>query len=99
MIPIRFGTAGWRAIIAQDFTFGNVRVVSQAIADYLKSEKLHHRQMIVGYDSRFLSDEFACTASEVLAANGIQVLLCQRDAPTPAIALSILKKKASGSIN
>jgi len=96
---IRFGTAGWRAIIAQDFTFQNVRIVAQSIADYLKSEKLHHRQLIVGYDSRFLSEDFARTATEVLTANGIQVVLCDKYAPTPAIALEILRRKASGSVN
>ncbi|MBI1979815.1 MAG: phosphoglucomutase/phosphomannomutase family protein [Elusimicrobia bacterium] len=99
MIPIRFGTAGWRAIIAQDFTFQNVRIVAQAIADYLKSQKLHHKQTIVGYDSRFLSEDFARAVSEVITANSIQILLCQRDAPTPAIALEILRRKAAGSIN
>src|SRR3989344_2503547 len=99
MIPIRFGTAGWRALIAQDFTFGNVRIVAQAIADYLRSEKLHHKQMLVGYDPRFLSENFARTVTEVLASNGVQVLLCNKDMPTPAIALQILKLKTSGSVN
>src|SRR5438477_12514035 len=99
MIPIRFGTAGWRAVIAQDFTFGNVRILAQAISDYLKSEKLHHKQIIVGHDTRFMSEDFARTITEVLTANGIQVLLCEKDRPTPAIALQILKAKTSGSIN
>lgn len=99
MIPIRFGTAGWRAVIAKDFTFGNVRIVAQAIADYLRSEKLHHRQLIVGYDSRFLSEDFARAVTEVLTGNSIQVILCDRDSPTPAIALEILKIKAAGSVN
>lgn len=98
-MTIRFGTAGWRAIIAQDFTFQNVKIVAQSIADYLRSEKLHHRQIIVGYDTRFLSEDFATIVTEVLAANSIQVMLCQKDAPTPAIALEILKRKAAGSIN
>lgn len=99
MIPIRFGTAGWRAIIAQDFTYDHVRVVAQSIVDYLKSEKLHHRQVIVGYDTRFMSENFARTVTEVLIANGIQIALCKSDAPTPAIALEILRRKAAGSIN
>lgn len=98
-MTIRFGTAGWRAVIAQDFTFNNVRIVAQSIADYLKSEKLHHRQLIVGYDTRYQSENFAKTAAEVLAANSIQVLLCERDSPTPAIAFEILKRKAAGAIN
>ncbi|OGR87308.1 MAG: hypothetical protein A3A86_04090 [Elusimicrobia bacterium RIFCSPLOWO2_01_FULL_60_11] len=99
MMPIRFGTAGWRALIAQDFTFGNVRIVAQAIADYLRSEKLHHKQILVGYDTRFLSENFAKTVTETLTANGIQVLLCEKDTPTPALALQILKLKTAGSVN
>src|SRR3989338_9432840 len=98
-MPLRFGAAGWRALIAQDFTFGNVRIVAQAIADYLRAEKLHHRQILVGYDTRFLSENFARTVTEVLTANGVQVLLCESDMPTPAIALQILKLKTAGSIN
>ena len=96
---IRFGTAGWRAVIAQDFTFENVRTVSQAIADYLKTEKLHHKQIIVGYDTRFLSTDFAAAVTEVLTANGVQVLLCQNDVPTPTIAWEIMKRKAAGAVN
>ena len=98
-MTIRFGTAGWRALIAKDFTFDNVRVVVQSIADYLKAEKMHHRKMIVGYDTRFLSEHFAEAAAEVLAANSIQVMLCKQASPTPAIALEILKLQAAGSIN
>ena len=99
MIPIHFGTAGWRAIIAQDFTFKNLRVVTQSIVDYLKVEKLHHRQIIVGYDTRFHSENFARTVAEVLAANGVQVLLTQTDAPTPVISFEILQRKSAGAIN
>ncbi len=99
MTTIRFGTAGWRALIAQDFTFANVRIVSQAIADYLKHEKLHQKQLIVGYDTRFLSETFARNVAEVLTANGVQVALCQSDAPTPVIAFEILHRKAAGSVN
>lgn len=98
-MTIRFGTAGWRAIIAQDFTFENVRTVSQAIADYLKSQRLHHKQMIIGYDTRFLSEEFAAAATQVLIASGVQVLLCKRDVPTPTIAWEIMSRKAAGAIN
>src|SRR3989338_6272031 len=94
MIPIRFGTAGWRAIIAKDFTFGNVRIVAQAIADYLRSEKLHHRQLIVGYDSRFLSEDFARAVTEVLTGNSIQVILCNRDSPAPGADLLCRKSLA-----
>ncbi len=99
MAIIRFGTAGWRAVIAQDFTFANVRIVAQAIADHLRREKQHHKKIVVGYDTRFLSEDFARTVTEVLTGNSIQVLLCKKEAPTPAIAYSILNQKAAGSIN
>lgn len=98
-MAIRFGTAGWRAVIAQDFTFHNVRVLSQAIADYLKSEKLQHKQVIVGYDTRFHSENFAAAVTEVLTANAIQVLLTTRDVPTPVLAHEIMERKAAGAVN
>ena len=67
---IKFGTDGWRAIIAEDFTFENVRIVSQAIADYLKyNQKTKIKRVVIGYDRRFLSKEFARTVGCVLAAN------------------------------
>ncbi|MGQ0644774.1 MAG: phosphoglucomutase/phosphomannomutase family protein [Elusimicrobiota bacterium] len=98
-MKIKFGTSGWRAIIADEFTFSNVRIVTQAIADYLRQEGLHNRSMVVGYDTRFLSEQFAQTAASVLAANGIETLLCDRDTPTPVIAFEILRRKAAGGIN
>jgi phosphoglucomutase len=98
---IRFGTSGWRAIISEDFTFDNVRLVIQAIADYInkrhKNDKT--RRVIVGYDTRFLSKEFAQETATVLSANGIEVLLCDRDTPTPVIAYHIISKKCQGGIN
>ena len=96
---IHFGTAGWRAILAQDFTYDNVRIVARAIADHLRAEKLHHKQIVVGYDTRFMSEEFARTVSEILAAGGTQVLLCNKYSPTPAIANEILHRKTVGSVN
>ncbi|MCX5867134.1 MAG: phosphoglucomutase/phosphomannomutase family protein [Proteobacteria bacterium] len=97
--PIKFGTSGWRAVIARDFTFTRVKVVTQAIADYLKSSGLSRGEVLVGYDTRFLGDRFARAAAEVLAGNRIKSVLSKRDVPTPVIAFSILNRKASGGIN
>ncbi|MFH1867483.1 MAG: phosphoglucomutase/phosphomannomutase family protein [Candidatus Omnitrophota bacterium] len=107
---IRFGTDGWRAKIADEFTFDNVRKVAQAIADYIKSSQLAvdssrpkakknpRKRVIVGYDRRFLSKEYARILSEVLAANNIKVLLTKEAAPTPAIAFAIKKRALDGGI-
>ncbi|HZL79667.1 MAG TPA: phosphoglucomutase/phosphomannomutase family protein [Candidatus Limnocylindrales bacterium] len=107
MTVIKFGTSGWRDIIARDFTFDNVRLATQGIADYLKSEignrksEIHGRKpvLILGHDTRFLGREFSLAAAEVLAANGIESLLCDRDTPTPVIAHTIRHRKAIGGIN
>ena len=104
---IKFGTSGWRGIIARDFTFDNVRLATQGIADYLNSElrtpnsELHGRKpvVILGHDTRFLGREFSLAAAEVLAANGLKPLLCNRDTPTPVIAHTIRHRKAAGGIN
>ena len=97
---IKFGTSGWRGIIADDFTFGNVRLVTQAIVEYIRKEKNDcNPSVIVGYDTRFLSEKFAETASQVLAANGIKALLCNRDTPTPVISYEIIRRHLSGGIN
>jgi alpha-D-glucose phosphate-specific phosphoglucomutase len=97
---IKFGTSGWRGIIAEDFTFGNVRLVTQAIVEYIRKEKNgSNPAVIVGYDTRFLSEKFAETTSQVLAGNGIKAFLCGRDTPTPVIAFEIIRRKLSGGIN
>jgi phosphoglucomutase len=104
---IKFGTSGWRGIIARDFTFDNVRLATQAIAEYLNSElqtpnsELRGRKpvVILGYDTRFLGREFSLAAAEVLAASGLKPLLCNRDTPTPVIAHNIRHRKAAGGIN
>ena len=95
---IRFGTDGWRAIIAEDFTFANVRACAQATAHYVKEAGLAERGMVVGYDTRFASEEFAAAVAEVLAGNGIPVYLCDRPAPTPVVGYAILKRQAAGSV-
>src|SRR5689334_14616415 len=107
MGTIKFGTSGWRGLIARDFTFENVRLATQGIADYLKEElknrrsPIHGRKpvVILGHDTRFLGHEFSLAAAEVLTANGLLPLLCERDAPTPVIAHTIRHRKAIGGIN
>ena len=100
---IKFGTSGWRGIIADEFTFANVRIVTQAIASYLNKKadeaKKTFCSVIIGYDTRFLSEDFARCSAEVLAGNGIKTFLCNRDTPTPVIAFEILRRKADGGIN
>lgn len=99
-MSIKFGTSGWRGLIARDFTFDNVRLATQAIADYLKAASASRsREVILGYDTRFLGREFSLAAAEILAANGLTPLLCNRDTPTPVIAHTIRVRKALGGIN
>lgn len=99
MEKIKFGTSGWRGVIADDFTMSRVRAVTQAIADHIAAQGLKDKGMIVGYDTRFLSERFAEEAVTVLAANGIHTYLSNRDVPTPAISFEIIRRKAAGGIN
>jgi len=96
--PIKFGTDGWRGIIAQDFTFDNVRICAQGVADYLKQAGLANRGLVIGYDTRFASEDFASASAEVIAGNGIKVYLCPKATPTPVISFGILAQKAGGAI-
>ncbi len=96
--PIKFGTDGWRGIIAGDFTFDNVRICAQATADYLKEAGLAGRGIIIGYDNRFASEDFAAACAEVMAGNGIKASLCDKAAPTPVISYGTLARKAGGAI-
>ncbi len=95
---IRFGTDGWRAIIAEDYTFENVRACAEGVARYLESAGLVPRGLVVGYDTRFASEDFAAATAEVVAAHGIKVYLCDRPAPTPLACYSILHYKAGGAV-
>ncbi len=97
-VKIEFGTDGWRAIIAEDFTFPNVRICAQAVADYLKAQGLAERGLVVGYDTRFGSDRFAAAVAEVAAANGVPVALCAAPAPTPVVSYAVLNRKAGGAV-
>ena len=99
MRHITFGTSGWRAVLGEDFTFQNVRMVCQAIVHVLKQEKIGHRGLIIGYDSRFLGEKFAKTAAEVFAGHGMSVLLCDRETPTPAISYHVLQHNLAGGVN
>ncbi|MBM3252538.1 MAG: phosphoglucomutase/phosphomannomutase family protein, partial [Candidatus Omnitrophica bacterium] len=88
---IKFGTDGWRGVIAEEFTFENLKAVAQAISLWI-NRSFSNRSVAVGYDTRFLSDEFAKTVACVLAANGIKVLLSDRAVPTPAVSFTTRRK-------
>jgi alpha-D-glucose phosphate-specific phosphoglucomutase len=96
---IRFGTSGWRGIIAEDFTFANVRVAVTAIADYVRQQNPRDPKLIVGYDTRFFSDVFARTTAEILARWKIHCLFCRGATPTPTIAYEIRRRRTDGGIN
>lgn len=96
--PIKFGTDGWRAVIADDYTFANVRRVAGAIASYVLNHEDASRGVIVGYDTRFGSPRFARAAAEVLARAGIPVLLADDYVPTPAISYAVKSKGAAGGV-
>jgi phosphoglucomutase len=95
---IHFGTSGWRGIIADDFTFPGVRRAATAIASHLLAKK-KSPTLIVGYDTRFFSPEFALAAAAVLRSHGCRVFLCGEATPTPAIAHAILHGKLDGGVN
>jgi len=97
-VPIKFGTDGWRAVIADDFTFANVRRVAGAIASYVLNHEDASRGLIVGYDTRFGSPSFARAAAEVLAAAGIPVQLANDYSPTPAISYAVKNLGAAGGV-
>jgi len=99
MAAIKFGTSGWRGILAEDFTFPNARLVCQAIAEYLKGEGLAARGVVIGYDTRFLSEVFAAAAAEVMAGNGIACYFTERDTPTPVVSFAIREGGRAGGIN
>jgi len=96
---IIFGTDGWRARIAEDYTFHNVRRCAQGFAEYLIAQGNKDEWVVVGYDKRFQSEFFAAAAAEVLAANGLNVYLTDQATPTPVISYSIIAKKAVAAVN
>jgi len=96
--PIKFGTSGWRGLIADDFTFANVRLAVTAIAEHVKA-KAKAPTILVGYDTRFYSEEFSQLAVDVLQQHQIRTLLCETFTPTPAIAFEIMRRKLDAAIN
>jgi alpha-D-glucose phosphate-specific phosphoglucomutase len=96
---IKFGTSGWRAVMAEDFTFDNVRRAISGIARYVVAQKPSGARVIVGRDPRFLGETFCQMASEILAVHGIVPLVIAEATPTPAIAYAVIREKADGAIN
>jgi alpha-D-glucose phosphate-specific phosphoglucomutase len=96
--PIKFGTSGWRGLIAEEFTFANVRLALTAIAEHVKS-KTKQPVILVGYDTRFYSEEFSQLAVEILEHHGVRALLCETFTPTPAVAYEIQRSKLDGAVN
>ncbi|HZE26185.1 MAG TPA: phosphoglucomutase/phosphomannomutase family protein [Terriglobales bacterium] len=96
---IRFGTSGWRAVMAEEFTFANVRRAVRGIARYVVSQKSQGAKVIVGRDPRFLGETFCSMAAEILSAHGIRPLVIADAAPTPAISYAVVQANADGAIN
>ena len=99
MTDIHFGTDGWRARIAEDYTFDNVRRCAQGFANYLVAQDKGGADVVVGYDKRFAAEHFGAAAAEVMAANGFHVWLTDTATPTPTISYSIVERKAAAGIN
>ena len=105
-MSIKFGTDGWRAVIAEDFTFANVARVAQAAAEYWKSAVRDPKsgvfgrelKVVVGFDRRFFSDGFARSAAEILAGNGFQVVLTPTPTPTPSVSFAVQAQRAVGGV-
>jgi phosphomannomutase len=98
LAQIKFGTDGWRAVIAREFTFANLERVAQAYADFLKTEQTASRLVVVGFDRRFLSEHFAQHAAEIMNGNGFQVSLFSEPQPTPVISWAVKDLGAIGGI-
>jgi phosphoglucomutase len=99
MTEIKFGTSGWRAVLAEDFTFGNARRVVAAIGRVLEEDGQKGSLVLVGCDTRFLADRFAAEAARQLAASGFRAQVASRPVPTPVLAFEIRRQKAAGAIN
>src|SRR6185369_16263402 len=99
MAKITFGTSGWRAIIAEDFTFANVKIAVAAIAQYLQQNGEASKGLVVAGDYRFMSEEFVKATVQVLAGHGITSYVCPIGTPTPTVSYELLRRKAAGAIN
>ena len=95
---VRFGTEGWRAMIARSFTFNNVQIFAQAVSDYILHAHAENKTIIIGYDTRFLADKFALEMAYIFNKNKIKVFFSERDVPVPAVAFSVLQKKTAGAV-
>src|SRR5271166_2715164 len=98
MTAIKFGTDGWRGVIAEDFTFANARIVAQAIARYAVRNEDARKGLLIGYDHRFASDRVAADLAEVISATGTPVFLAAQPCPTPAISLLVRQREAAGGL-
>ncbi len=96
---IKFGTSGWRAVMAEEFTFANVHRAVHGIARYVSSQKSNGARVIVGRDPRFLGESFCATAADILSSHGITPLVIAEPAPTPTISYAVIQSKADGAIN
>jgi alpha-D-glucose phosphate-specific phosphoglucomutase len=97
-MTVRFGTDGWRAVISETFTFANLRLVAQAIADFILEQEARQPTAVIGFDTRFLSDRYAAEVARIMAANGIETWLARADTPTPAISYAIVHKEATAGV-
>ena len=97
-MTIKFGTDGWRAVISETFTFANLRLVAQAIADFIEEEAVGEPSIVIGFDTRFLSDRYAAEVARVMAANHVNTWLARADTPTPAISYAVYNKKATAGV-
>jgi phosphoglucomutase len=98
-VTIKFGTSGWRAIVAEEFTVANVRKAVTGIARYVAGKKANGARVIVGRDPRYMGERFVSIAAEVLGSFGVQPLMIAEPAPTPAISYEVIRSKADGAIN
>ena len=96
-MAIKFGTDGWRGIVGEDYTFDNVRLCAQGTAQLLKRQGLASKGLVVGYDTRFASEDFAAAVAEVTTANGITTYLCDRPAPTPVVSYNLVALDSGGA--
>ncbi len=97
-MSIKFGTDGWRAVISDTFTFANLRLVAQAMADWIKRQEGNDPSVVIGFDTRFLSDRYAADVARVMAANGVCTWLARADTPTPAISYAVVDRKATAGV-
>jgi len=97
-MAVKFGTDGWRAVISEEFTFANLRLVAQAIAEFVLEEDSSDPSVVIGFDTRFLSDRYAAEVACVMAANEIRALLARADTPTPAISYAVANRNATAGV-